>query len=508
MNGYNATIFVYGQTSSGKTYTMEGATLKGQHRGLIPRVIDDIFDYIHSQNSEFTIKISYYEIYMEKIRDLLDPKKTNLTIHEDKSRTTYIKNVTEKYVETGRQILDLLCEGKRNRAVAVTDMNEHSSRSHSVFQLTLTQSNCVTRQKVSSKLYLVDLAGSEKTSRTNAQGMTLDEAKKINTSLMCLGKVISALADGQSHVPYRDSKLTRVLQHSLGGNSRTTIVICVSLEDSNESETRSTLSFGTRYERVKLLYRKCSEELTRWRNGESVGEEEQAELGGMMFLASEIPPLPTETESDPEVPVIRGGGTQHKLPCLVNLNEDPRQDEYLSFDIPHGLLFVGREEENVDICIDDILIHPIHWLVWKVPDERPKPNIPPSLSKLENKEGTVYLKPWTRDADVYVNGEQILGETSLKHGDRVILGGSQYFRFTAVPGSRIVLQDNKLRESVDYDYARKELLNSMNSELRKKMTTERGMLSRELEVLRTKNTALTQQLQLQVPFIKSGGISH
>ncbi|KAL5267510.1 hypothetical protein ACHWQZ_G004519 [Mnemiopsis leidyi] len=515
LKGYNATIFVYGQTSSGKTYTMEGDG-SGRRRGIIPRVVEDIFSHISKMedNIEFTINIAYYEIYMEKIRDLLDTNKKNLSIHEDKAKITYVKNVTERYVDTSAQILQLLEEGKRNRSVAVTDMNEHSSRSHSVFQITVNQCNLTTQQKLSSKLYLVDLAGSEKTSKTNAQGMTLDEAKKINTSLMCLGKVISALSEGQGHIPYRESKLTRVLQHSLGGNSRTTIIICMSMDANNESETKSTLAFGTRakkiknvvtpnielsheelkkrYDRMKHMYEKCNTELRRWRRGESVSEEDQVELmadlstlltSSSTCTCTNVPAVVPACTCTKSVPVIRAG-TQHRAPCLVNLNEDPREGEYLSVDIPEGMLVVGSSDDSnvVDIHLSDVLIHPIHC-------------------KLENRGGRVYLKQWEAEATVFVNGQLLIGEVTLNHGDRVIFGGSHYFRFTA-PGGTVVLPDNKLRNVADYEFAKTELINSVNNQKHMKLMSENESLGRELEQARSKIADMFRELEASQAIIE------
>uniref|UniRef100_A0A8C7XSW3 Kinesin-like protein n=1 Tax=Oryzias sinensis TaxID=183150 RepID=A0A8C7XSW3_9TELE len=198
LEGYNGTIFAYGQTSSGKTHTMEGNLHDTDSMGIIPRIVQDIFNYIYSmdENLEFHIKVSYFEIYLDKIRDLLDVSKTNLSVHEDKNRVPYVKGCTERFVCSPEEVMDTIDEGKSNRHVAVTNMNEHSSRSHSIFLINVKQENTQTEQKLSGKLYLVDLAGSEKVSKTGAEGAVLDEAKNINKSLSSLGNVISALAEG------------------------------------------------------------------------------------------------------------------------------------------------------------------------------------------------------------------------------------------------------------------------------------------------------------------------
>ncbi|XP_046715714.1 kinesin heavy chain-like isoform X2 [Silurus meridionalis] len=254
LGGYNGTIFTYGQTSSGKTHTMEGTLHDPQMMGIIPRIVLDIFDHIYSmqQNLEFHIKVSFFEIYLEKIRDLLDVSKTNMAVHENKNRVPFVKGCTERFVSSAEEMMEVIDEGKANRHVAVTNMNEHSSRSHSIFLISIKQEHLDTSHKLTGKLYLVDLAGSEKVSKTGAAGAVLDEAKMINKSLSALGNVISALAEGtKTHVPYRDSKMTRILQDSLGGNCRTTIIICCSPSVFNEAETRSTLLFGQRAKRIR-----------------------------------------------------------------------------------------------------------------------------------------------------------------------------------------------------------------------------------------------------------------
>uniref|UniRef100_A0A673WK40 Kinesin-like protein n=1 Tax=Salmo trutta TaxID=8032 RepID=A0A673WK40_SALTR len=178
--------------------------------------------------------------------------KTNLAVHEDKNRVPYVKGCTERFVSSPEEVMDVIDEGKANRHVAVTNMNEHSSRSHSIFLINIKQEHVETEQKLCGKLYLVDLAGSEKVSKTGAEGAVLDEAKNINKSLSSLGNVISALAEGtKTHVPYRDSKMTRILQDSLGGNCRTTMFICCSPSSYNDQETKSTLMFGQRAKTIR-----------------------------------------------------------------------------------------------------------------------------------------------------------------------------------------------------------------------------------------------------------------
>ncbi|KAI9033826.1 kinesin heavy chain [Phycomyces nitens] len=247
--GYNGTVFAYGQTGSGKTFTMMGADIDNENtKGIIPRIVEQIFTSILGapSNFEFTVKVSYMEIYMEKVRDLLAPTNDNLPIHEDKTKGVYVKGLLEVYVGSSDEVYEVMRRGSNNH------MNAESSRSHSIVVVTITQKNLDTGAAKSGKLYLVDLAGSEKVGKTGASGQTLEEAKKINKSLTALGMVINALTDGKSsHVPYRDSKLTRILQESLGGNSRTTLIINCSPSSYNEAETLGTLRFGMRAKSIK-----------------------------------------------------------------------------------------------------------------------------------------------------------------------------------------------------------------------------------------------------------------
>jgi kinesin family protein 5 len=255
LKGYNGTVFAYGQTGAGKSYTMMGTDIDDEEqKGIIPRIVEQIFASILASpgNIEYTVKVGYLEIYMERIRDLLRPENDNLPIHEEKSRGVYVKDLTELYVSSVGEVYEVMRRGGLARAVAATNMNQESSRSHSIFVVTITQKNVETGSQKMGQLFLVDLAGSEKVGKTGASGQTLEEAKKINKSLSALGMVINSLTDGKStHIPYRDSKLTRILQESLGGNSRTTLIINCSPSSYNDLETLSTLRFGTRAKSIK-----------------------------------------------------------------------------------------------------------------------------------------------------------------------------------------------------------------------------------------------------------------
>ena len=257
--GYNGTLFVYGQTGSGKTHTMMGPDGgKGMEdqamQGIVPRMAMNVFYAVEEadEDLEFIVKVSFLEIYMERIRDLLDPSKANLKVREDKVKGIWVEGATEVYCSCDDDVMNVLRLGQVHRSVASTKMNAESSRSHSIFIVNITQKNIKTGSTKSGKLFLVDLAGSEKVEKTGATGQTLEEAKMINKSLTALGQVINALTDEKAkHIPYRDSKLTRLLQNSLGGNSRTTLCINASPSDYNYGETMSTLRFGQRAKSIK-----------------------------------------------------------------------------------------------------------------------------------------------------------------------------------------------------------------------------------------------------------------
>jgi hypothetical protein len=257
LNGYNGTIFAYGQSGSGKTFTMLGADIYDEEtKGIIPRSISDIFAFINSESSQeikFEIKFSILEIYKENIYDLLNPetKFTDLKIKEHPTKGIYVTNLLEEYISTEQDVYDLLEQAEEERVVCETGLNAMSSRSHMLLRLEITQKLPDDTEK-RGILTLIDLAGSEKVSKTGVKGDSLEEAKKINLSLSTLGNVISALTSGNSEfVPYRDSKLTRLLQDSLGGNYKTTLIVNCSPHIYNSEETISTLKFAQRAKKIK-----------------------------------------------------------------------------------------------------------------------------------------------------------------------------------------------------------------------------------------------------------------
>lgn len=265
LEGYNGSIFAYGQTSAGKSHTMVGRDEPTELRGIIPNAFEHIYEHVGMESlneTQYLIRASYYEIYNENIIDLLATNNDNnantkqgLDLKESPDTGVYIKGLTSKVVKSVEEINAVLRQGNKNRSIGATLMNQGSSRSHAVFCVVI-ESQSVDEAGMEhirvGKLNLVDLAGSERQSKTGATGERLKEATKINQSLSALGNVISALVDGKSrHIPYRDSKLTRILQDSLGGNTRTVMCANAGPADYNFDETMSTLRYANRAKQIK-----------------------------------------------------------------------------------------------------------------------------------------------------------------------------------------------------------------------------------------------------------------
>eukprot|EP00834_Sanchytrium_tribonematis_P000361 NODE_7_length_67686_cov_1.621421.p7 type:complete len:596 gc:universal NODE_7_length_67686_cov_1.621421:62567-60780(-) len=250
IDGYNGCLFCYGQTGTGKTFTMQGIAEIPDLRGIIPNTFDYIFKRISESNAKFLLRCSFLEIYNEDIHDLLIKGKPNLDLKEYPDKTVYVKDLTNIVVHSMADMQNIMKIGNEVRSVAATQMNDESSRSHCVFTITI--EHLMDNQTVRvGKLNLVDLAGSERQSKTGATGDRLKEGAKINLSLSNLGNVISSLVENKPHIPYRDSKLTRLLQDALGGNSKTVMISTISPADYNADESISTLRYASRAKNIK-----------------------------------------------------------------------------------------------------------------------------------------------------------------------------------------------------------------------------------------------------------------
>ncbi|NXG92458.1 KIF27 protein, partial [Stercorarius parasiticus] len=273
--GYNATVFAYGQTGSGKTYTIGGghiASVAEDEKGIIPRAIQELFQYIsENRNIDFHVKVSYIEVYKEELRDLLELETSvkELHIREDEKGNTVIVGAKEFQVECADEVISLLESGNAARHTGTTQMNEHSSRSHAIFTISICQKQSTESQKntdaaqdsswkpvqvIASKFHFVDLAGSERVTKTGNTGERFKESIQINSGLLALGNVISALGDPKRksvHIPYRDAKITRILKDSLGGNAKTVMITCVSPSSSDFDESLNSLKYANRAKNIR-----------------------------------------------------------------------------------------------------------------------------------------------------------------------------------------------------------------------------------------------------------------
>uniref|UniRef100_W5M2J3 Kinesin family member 27 n=1 Tax=Lepisosteus oculatus TaxID=7918 RepID=W5M2J3_LEPOC len=277
IEGYNVTVFAYGQTGSGKTYTIGGGHIvatSDEENGIIPRAIQEIFHNIaEKHNTDFTVKVSYIEVYKEELRDLLELETSSKDMHirEDEKGNTVIVGAKESLVETAEDVMSLLEAGTAARHTGTTQMNEHSSRSHAILTITVSQQGPTREtaqqsrgegepgthnsvQLISSKFHFVDLAGSERVTKTGNTGERFKESIQINSGLLALGNVISALGDPKrksQHVPYRDAKITRILKDSLGGNAKTVMITCISPSSSDLDESLNSLKYANRARNIK-----------------------------------------------------------------------------------------------------------------------------------------------------------------------------------------------------------------------------------------------------------------
>eukprot|EP00079_Xenopus_tropicalis_P024886 XP_012817955.1 PREDICTED: kinesin-like protein KIF14 [Xenopus tropicalis] len=514
--GYNTCLFAYGQTGSGKSYTMMG--FDGEP-GIIPRFCSDLFSRIQAtmkQKLSFHLEISYFEVYNEKIHDLLifkaenGQKKQPLKVREHPLTGPYVEDLSMNVVSSFQDIQSWLELGNKQRATAATGMNDKSSRSHSVFTLVMTQTKTeyVDGQehdhRITSRINLVDLAGSERCSTAQTSGERLKEGVSINKSLLTLGKVISALSENsqtrkKTFIPYRESVLTWLLKESLGGNSKTSMIATISPAATNMEETLSTLRYAKQarliinvakvnedlnakiirelkaeIEKMKASqlsaknkdsekYRQCHQEVTSLKLKLCQQEREMSELRRAWKDKLEQ----AEQRKKVEMQELQKAGITFKmdnrLPNLVNLNEDPQLSEMLLYMIKEGQTTVGKYKagSSHDIQLSGALIAEDHCIIT-------------------NNENIVCIKPFG-DAKTYVNGNQISGSTILHHGDRLILGGDHYFRVNhPMEVNRLNATTQVSDGPKDYEFAKNELLSAQRSQLAEEIEEARLRAKEEM----------------------------
>ncbi|KAI1891501.1 hypothetical protein AGOR_G00144460 [Albula goreensis] len=502
--GFNTCLFAYGQTGSGKSYTMMGFE---EDAGVTPRFCEELFCSISmSQDKQvaYHLEMSYFEVYNEKIHDLLvvkdeqGEKKLPLRVREHPVIGPYVEDLSTNVVSSYADIQGWLELGNKQRATAATGMNDKSSRSHSVFTLVMTQTKTEFVEEeehdhtITSRINLVDLAGSERCSSAQTSGDRLREGASINKSLLTLGKVISALCEQcQSRkkvfIPYRESVLTWLLRESLGGNSKTAMIATLSPAASNVEETLSTLRYAGQARMIiniakvnednnaKLIrelkaeveklraaqmstkgiepekMRLFQQEITALRTQLTQKEREMAEANRTWKQKLEL----SEKRKREETKELQKAGitfkVDNRLPNLVNLNEDPQLSEMLLYMIKEGQTKVGKHKSDSahDIQLSGALIADEHCVICNV-------------------SGTVSITP-IKDAKTYVNGNLVSEPTVLHHGDRVILGGDHYFRFNhpveVHSGKRVSCWTQAGDGHKDFEFAKNELLAAQRAQL-------------------------------------------
>ena len=511
--GFNTCILAYGQTGSGKSYSMTGSSKDPAQRGLIPRIMGDIFERIErdvgDENTLYSVQVSFLEIYMERIRDLLSYQESSeevldgreakrqgeesLKIRESPTLGVFVEGLSRVRVFSYGDVEALMEAGNRVRTTAATKMNASSSRSHAVFTVSFTKTvkdmESLSAKDSSSAIHLVDLAGSERQKKTKARGQALKEGAMINQSLSSLGEVISKLADRavaaakfaarfpdrtykpKGMIPYRNSKLTRVLQQSLGGNSKTVMLAAISPSSDNHTETLSTLRYASRASKIRnvpvvnespneALIRALREEVRRLKDelkaalgselapsggndeggAAAVSEEAKKAKSELLELrkqldrqrqtieelnmtveerAAHVAALKAEQESRLAESGLfrRPRHSRTSVNHLVNLNEDELMTEQLAYFIPRGeALRVGPfRSSSCELQLGGALIQDPHAVL---------------VTKAEA--DTTILTPQP-GADVYVNGSLVAGRDPvvLHHGDIVVFGANHAFRFVS-----------------------------------------------------------------------------
>nr|KAI8729122.1 kinesin-like protein KIF14 [Biomphalaria glabrata] len=520
--GYNTCLFAYGQTGSGKSYSILGSPTDV---GIIPRFCSDLFSRADMLTTKKKVKvkveISFFEIYQEKIHDLLasneekGAKKITLDVREHPVLGPYVEGLSTYVVNSFEEVKNLITKGGNNRFTAATEMNLHSSRSHSVFTIVLSQTKIgITGGQehelcVNSKINLVDLAGSERQSTANTSGERLREGASINKSLLTLGKVIYLLCErsqqgnkkgkrnkkDKMYIPYRDSLLTWLLKESLGGNSKTAMIATISPSNQHLEETLSTLRYAQQARSIvnvvrinevpkDKLIRQLLNEIEQLRAQQKGTTNEDA----LAASTAEIARLKQEMEElrrslkerllDAEIKKAeelkssaeKSGLTfkvDNTLPNLVNLSEAPQISEMLLYVLKEGETRVGRNIDNSDLDIKLMgdLIADNHCVIT-------------------NKKDIVEITP-IDDAPTYINGNLLSQTTVLHHGDRVILGEDHYFRFNhPMEVQKTLDKEGSNSDIKDYEFAKEELHRVQTARVQELLDVEGEKSRQELQQLK------------------------
>ena len=526
--GYHCCLFAYGQTGSGKSYSMVGY---GQNIGIIPITCETIFQQISDRenpNIEYKVSASMLEIYNEQVQDLLVPPQNRvqggLKVREDPKNGVFVENLTQQPCMCYEEIAGLLEIGNKHRTVAATNMNATSSRAHTVLTISFTQifyeehtGKPLNRKQ--SNINLVDLAGSERAGKTGATGERLQEGSSINKSLSTLGKVITTLAKKSSGqlgknevIPYRESKLTRILQNALGGNSKTTMIAAISPAIFNFEESLSTLRYADAVKSIKnqaivnetpqeRLIRELKEEneklkamLEKKLQGSNEGMNEEAkiayekEIEALRRARDEIDKNWQQKLRSHGVRVSVLPLINHQVqkvnqgPYLSNLNEDPLLSGYLKYNFRPGLNRLGRKNQlnPPDMIIEGLGIGIDHCCVV-----------------FENEE--CKLLP-SQDLNIKTmrNGKIIESPVVLEHQDRIRFGNHNFFLF--------IDPEELSNEHYDWEYAVKEsneeqirgILGENNEELLKKEQEMRLKIEKEWDEAKKKMEEEKEQLQRQL----------
>ncbi|XP_055858404.1 kinesin-like protein KIF14 [Episyrphus balteatus] len=552
--GYNTCLFAYGQTGSGKSYSMMGIEVDDSddistntEAGIIPRFCHELFRRIESSKDKLQaeIEVSYFEIYNEKIHDLLcvsdhseshssGSHRNALKVREHPVWGPYVVDLSIHPVESYSALRNWLAVGNSQRATAATGMNDKSSRSHSIFNIVLnlseidsttaTEGDGKVKQTRRSKISLVDLAGSERITHTaGSNGDRVREGVSINKSLLTLGKVISKLAESKrqsNFVPYRESVLTWLLRESLGGNSKTLMLATISPASIHIDETLATLRYAcqarTIINRVKVnedphdkIIRELRAEVERLQALRQDYERQKRHSASNNAPArkiiietsvdeSEVEALrqqladtekqlnraqkswmerlkEAEDQRKSEVRLLKRKGlamelsAEQKQACLVNLAADPILSGTLFYILPPGTVKIGRTRTSIycsqpDIVLDGPLVGYHHCTI-------------------ENKTGKLYITPDNEEFETYLNGELVTGSVQMFHGDRLVIGGSHYFRIS----NPFCSKRRSKNLVVDFQLAHQEILQKQEQQLRRELDEEKRAALSQIELERVAN---------------------